>query len=441
MRTKYDFVSNLNSSIEQWADGAYNLLLRINNDNDINAFENDVPILINNVRDCHKERQLKMKAFDKDIEKTYNIYQDLSVKNKFIEIDHSNILKKMLDTENAIVGNPEHIKILINLINRSENKINKIKNFSNDYMVEREKGIKNHQELGRIDLFLCEKKQNGKCIIIENKITGKAVDQDNQLARYYEVAKRLEKEVAAIVYLPFYKCRPPIDGYYGEYEKDIEEIKEKLVVIPVWEPVSKNDLIHGFLEKCANYSKEENKNTAAVCIEQYAEFLKSTVRRKEMAKNTDRKFLEKLLVNSETRKTVEDIVEIWENKNNTLKEILIERLKKECCFGDTDDGSVKKPLNDNFFVYFGLFEDCFQIGFGIEKGKFPTSKSDELKKILNSTDFSCCIYDIDSDSKYVYGWYRDEKLLGTYDSMFNDLLGIIKNMEKQAGKLLGKNAK
>ena len=42
---------------------------------------------------------------------------------------------------------------------------------------------------------------------MENEING-TDDKGNQLARYYEIAGKLNKEVTAIIYLPFYIKRP-----------------------------------------------------------------------------------------------------------------------------------------------------------------------------------------------------------------------------------------
>ena len=394
---------------------------------------------LNNVKEAHCNWRTELELYDEKSENNFNIYQDLSVNIKFLKIDHSKIIKKLLDKDNSLFLGKEHLILFINLINRHKNSYYQrpIKHFDDDYSVEYKKGVKNHGELGRIDIFIYENKKDGNCIIIENKITDIADEHDNKLAKYCEIAEKLWKKIAAIVYLPFYdNRRPNLKDYYGKYKKYIDQINRKMVVIPALSLNPEKDFIHGFLEECAVFSWILNRHTAAVCIEHYAVFLLSKGERELMANNTEIKFLEKLLINIETRKIVEDIVEIWGRKDQSINDILQEKLKSEASFIDGNNESNAYYLNDDIFIFFGLYDNDFQIGFGNKKSKFDSTISKKLKNLLSQSDFSGYIHNILIDKQWVFGYYNTDKLIGTYDSMFSDLLGIIRMMENKAKKII-----
>ena len=191
-----------------------------------------------------------------------------------------------------------------------------------------------------------------------------------------------------------------------------------------------------FLFKCSDFLWEQKRHTAAVCIEQYALFLESKGERENMAKNTDIKFLEKLLADKETREITEDIVEIWENRNETLNDILWEHLKT-VNFTEID-GTRAKKLNENVFIYFGLYENVFQIGFVNKKCEFTDDEITSLMNLLSQNEYSGYISDIEGGNEWIFGVYNKDKLLGTYESMFNNLSEIIISLEKKAGNLLKK---
>ena len=379
----------------------------------------------------HIERKGIIEKYKYEKESLFNIYDDLSINNKFYEIEHSKIIRKILDKNNKVIGDEEHLLILQKLIRQRGTEID---DFDSDYIVEKEMKYEDDLSLGRIDIFIYEKKEGGKCIIIENKITGKADDKDNQLARYYEIAEKLNKKVAAIIYLPFYYKYPPLHTYFGRYKKYVKGIIKKLCIIPGMDP-NKVDFVHGFLDKCVLSANNRDKPTISVCIEQYSTFLKSKGEEKEMAKHIDRKFLEKLLSDESTMGVVEDIVEIWGEKDNIIEEVLKEKLK-ECSFHINDDGYIIRELKSHKDVF--IFWNFSEIGFGHKKNRF----SDEIKKlekILLGNDFKDFITFSSGDKSWIYGVYNKKKLLGTYEQMFDQLLIIINKLEEKANEELSNN--
>jgi hypothetical protein len=394
-------------------------------------FINKIPLLINNVKPDHIERRKIFEKIDNEKETSFNLFDDLSIDNKFNEINHSKIIKKILDKNNTVIGDERHLSFLEELI-RQKNK--KIDDFDTDYIIEKEKEWDKDQSLGKIDIFIYEKKEKGKCIIIENKITGKANDKDNQLARYYEIAEKLNKTVVAIIYLPFYYKYPPIHNFFGKYKEYTKKVKDVLCVIPA---IDVNiDFVHGFIDKCVSFAKETNNQTAAVCIEQYSKFLKSKGEKKEMAENCDKGLLEKLLADETTIKIVEDIVDVWKRKDeliyNVLKEKL-ERLEKRP-FHDDEFAFLREFNEDNdVFIYF--HDKDFEIGFGHKKKGFSSKLINGLKDILLSKDFISVPY---GDKEWVFGYYKTHNLFGTYTDMFTKLLKNINELEEEVGKLLNK---
>jgi hypothetical protein len=395
-----------------------------------NDFINKIPLLINKVKPNHIDRKKISEKIDQEKETSFNLFDDLSINNKFNEINHSKVIKKILDKNNTEIGNEQHLSYLVELIRK--NSIN-IDDFDTDYSIEREKYWDKDRSLGKIDIIIYENTERGKCIIIENKITRKADDKDNQLARYYEIAEKLNKSVAAIVYLPFYYKYPPIRDFFGKYIKYKKKVKDVLCVIPAID--DKIDFVHGFLDKCVSFAKNQ---TTAVCIEQYSKFLKSKGDEKEMAKNCDKRLLEKLLTDETTIEIVEDIVNVWEKKDELIYELLKEKLI-EYSFHD-DDQAFLKEFNENkdVFIYFHYRskDNEIEIGFGHKNG-FSTYLIKELKDIL-STKYDSISEPWSTEKEWVCGFYKKHNLLGTFMDIFNKLLKILNGLEEEARKILVK---
>ena len=392
----------------------------------------EVKEFIQNFKELHITRKIIMEEYNNIKETSFNVFDDLSINNRFDEIEHSKIIKKIFDNKNVVIGNYQHLSLFLQLIKEKYNI--EINDFDIKYIVEKEKKSKN---LGSIDIIIYEKKDGGNCIIIENKITQKAIDQDNQLSRYFKIAKEeMNKNVAAIVYLPFYFQNPSERNYTGVYKKYKEIIKPVLCVIPAIDPVNKIDFVHGFLDKCVALAKNNNKHTTAVCIEQYSNFLKSKAEKGKITMNNDKQFLEKLLLNEKSIGITEDIVEVWSRKESIIYEELKRKLKDHSYYDD--DLAFLKEFNSNkdIFTFFGLGKNTIEIGFGHKKSKFNKESMDALESIFKDDDLKPFISFLEKGTQWVYGTYNIGKLTGKYNDMFSQVKNVLDDLEKKAVKVL-----
>jgi hypothetical protein len=381
-----------------------------------------------------KQRNKILQDCKNELDKSFNIFRDLSIDSKFNEINHSKMLKKIFSSDTPDICDKEYLNIFIRLIEKiKETEIGQY--FDNGFSVETEVGRKNNiKESGGIDIFISD---NEYCIIIENKITGKAGDKENQLARYYRIAKELKKEPLAIVYMPFYFNRPPINNYTGVYKKYINVINKLLVILPAWDPKGGNDLTRGFLDKCRDYAKDVNNKTAEVCFDQYSKFIKGKGELEQMATNGDKEFIKEIFSDINMRKTIEDIVEIWKNYPNIMGELFLDYFIEKHQFKHiTEDKYGEyhgKMVNNDIFIYFHPEE--LQFGFGSISGTMSQNIQDKLKKLLEkNADF------VDfkgSDCMWVYGHIKQEILnMDNIESMYRVLTLKLKEYEKQALKLM-----
>jgi len=381
--------------------------------------------IANKYMEMSKRRRKIIESFNNDSKTSFNIFMDLSIDSNFNEINHSKMLAKIFSSDTKDIGNKEYLRIFIELIEKIKRKeiINK---FTNSFCVEKEKsGI---TESGRIDIFISDKDYS---IIIENKITQKAGDQENQLARYYVISEELDKEPVAIIYIPFYYQLPPIYNYTDDYKKYIDTIKDLLVVIPALDPIEKNDLTHGFLDKCSEYAKSINNITAYVCLDQYSKFIKSKGEVDKMAMNEDKKFIQEVLSDKELRKTIEDIVQIWNERPNIIPYIILDQLINDFGFKIVKDNRYGKMINEDVFIFYHTWK--FQFGFGSINGKLDNIKN-ELKNIfLTKKDI------IDSgaeDSSWVWGLLKQNLFDGDFNDIKNNLSSIINKFEEEVREIL-----
>jgi hypothetical protein len=379
---------------------------------------------INTVNKClemSKRRGKIIENYNNDLKTSFNIFSDLSIDSKFYEMDHSKILAKILSPDNKIFGDKEYLRIFIRLIEKIKGKeiINK---FTNSYCVEREKES-NITESGRIDIFIYDKDYS---IIIENKITQKAGNQENQLARYLVISRELDKKPVAIIYIPFYYEKPPLYNYSGDYIKDINTINELLVVIPALDPKDGNDLTHGFLDECSKYAKSINNMTAYVCLDQYSKFIKSKGDVNKMAMNEDKKFIQEVLSDKELRKTIEDIVSLWNGRMNTISNIFLDHLVKDFDFKIVKDGNYGKKIDEDIFIFYQPYN--FVFGFGSFSGKLDNIK-EELRSIFNTKKDKIVFYG--EDSFYFSGRLIQNIFVGDFNEIINIFSSIIKDFEEE----------
>jgi len=383
---------------------------------------------VNNYLEMSKKRKKIIDSFNNDLENCFNIFMDLSIDSKFNEINHSKMLTKIFSPDTKDIGDREYLKIFIGLIEKIKGKeiVNK---FTDSFFVEREVGRKsNINESGGIDIFISDKNHS---IIIENKITQKAGDQENQLARYLVISEELHKESVAIIYMPFYYQLPPLHNYTDKYINYINTINELLVVIPALDPIEGNDLTHGFLDKCSEYAKSINNITASVCLDQYSKFIKSKGDVNKMAMNEDKKFIQEILSDRELRKTIEDISQLWNDRMNIISNILLDQLKNDFDFKIVTGNFYGKKINEDIFIYY--HPNNFQFGFGSITGKLDKIK-EELISIINAKkDF----IDFDNaNSFWVWGKLKQNLFDGDFNDIKKNLCLIIKEFEEEINEKL-----
>ena len=174
----------------------------------------------------------------------FNIFTSIS-DTYYKENFHSNVLKLILDPNTEVIGNSQFISEFLNILNTLKSDV-KTMPYSKNLKVVREEG--------GIDLLIHDGKH---AVIIENKINN-AVDQDDQLARYFKYVNKDKKlDVLAIVYLPLSpEKKPQLENYSKQYAKYVDKINNKLVILPAIDK-SKVDYAHGFLDKCDELSTDE----------------------------------------------------------------------------------------------------------------------------------------------------------------------------------------
>jgi hypothetical protein len=342
---------------------------------------------------------------------------------------HSVILRALLDPCTFGKYDKRYLDVFLELLRSINSNIPKI-NFADNVSVER--------ETGRIDIFIYDDTHG---IIIENKINN-APNQDNQLARYVKFAKEKRIVIVAVVYIP------PIDEigksldlqYYSKkYKKYIDEIEEKLVILPVLESskndmVQRNDIVHGFLDEIEKIPADE---TARVFIKQYSNLLKG-LGEKIMAMYAEIEILKKLLADEGI---VEDIVKVWEKRYSLLFEVFSEKLRERLHFTRTEN-NIQKDINNDVFMYLGgaYLKDAnksyLDFGFGSKSRKMPEPTQKDLTKILKNERFQLFLDNFFETPDWVGAKYNKDQLKGSVDDMTETLLGHYRYLEDMAVSVL-----
>jgi hypothetical protein len=266
-----------------------------------------------------------------------------------LENFHSEMLSRILDKNTGDTGNAQYLKIFQDILCRI-NPALKQHGFDDKASVEREYGRK--KENGRIDIFIHD---DTHAIIIENKINY-APDQPNQLAKYLRCVKSEGKEVVAIVYMPLYKSSfPPLDDYDDAYKDYIDEIKEKLVVLPALDvDYPEKDMAHGFLGACLELPGNTEKQKYFLL--QYVKLLKSIEGVGKMTAEIDMEILAGLYKDKKSISTMENIAEIWGSRESLLGGLIQkparEKLIRDFGFSvdEEDENGIYKEINDQFML-------------------------------------------------------------------------------------------
>jgi hypothetical protein len=279
-----------------------------------------------------------------------------------LENFHSEMLSKILDKNVGDTGNAQYLKVFQEVLYKI-NPVLKHHSFDENILVEREYGGK--KENGRIDIFIHD---DSHAIIIENKINY-APDQPNQLAKYLRYVKSEGKDVMAIVYMPLYKSSfPPLDDYDNAYKDYMDEISEKLVVLPALDVESpEKDIAHGFLGACLELP--DNTEKQKYFLLQYTKLLKSIEGVEKMTAEIDMELLAELYKDKKCISTMENIAAIWGNRESLLGGLLQKTVREKLIqdFGfsaDEEDGNgAYKEINDQFMLCYCPENNLIYVGF------------------------------------------------------------------------------
>ena len=391
---------------------------------------------VKNYTEMSSTRRKIIENFHKIKEHSFNIFRDLSIDSKFNEINHSKMLEKIfsekiLSLNTQDIANKEYMSVFIGLLEKIKGK-KFTHTLRDNFIVKREAGRSSDiDESGGIDLLIFEQNYDKNyCIIIENKITGQAGNQPNQLARYYNISDEMGLTPLAIVYLPFMYQQPPFNEYSEEYKglaKTIED--ELLIILPAIDPVDGNDLTQGFLDKCSKIAEDAGNMTASVCIDQYSKLIKSKGDENQMAKNENKKFIAEILSNSELKKTIEDIVEIWDSRSLSIGELILDYLKESHNFKLNSTNCFGKMIDDDLFIYYQPYK--FDFGYGSISGNINKNKA-ELKEAINRRNEYIDFHN--ETESFVWGRIKDSyiKEFNDLDSIKKFMSVIIKDFEEEA---------
>jgi hypothetical protein len=411
------------------------------------------PPLIERARPKHQALQDACLKWDEDWEKGrgFNLFADLT--SGITEVNHSRILAKFLNPrtlygKQETTSNPEFLKcfvnLLVELLKESKQTID-IKPFFTDKaeVVADSDDPNKILPHPKIDLYI---EEGNRCIIIENKITGKAGDRSNQMGRYFNCAMAKDKDVIAVVYLPLFEKQPP-DDYEGDFKK---EFYERRVILPAID-MHKKCLIKDFLDPCAGlvygWGKEKGGYTAAVCLEQYSQLIQRNGDKNLMAEKLRLKLLEKVLSCPDSKEIVADIVDVWNDRHNLLAGEFKEALHKEMDFKEQEimpgETYLAKPIDGSDLVlYFHYDSTHFQIGFGCKTHNMAASNlRKKLDRVMRSKEDAYLMPNslniVSEGDDWVYSDILFEKLKGgTLAETRANLIGYYKFLETEAKRIV-----
>jgi len=312
----------------------------------LNNYINEISLFYNQILSKYKNylnlfvsesKELKniKETYGKLEKDTFNCFE--VVENYRREDFNDIIITQILNPNTKEIGNIKYFHFFVELLCKINQKLNIKEIYFNNPKVERQIGNMEH---GFIDILISD---NNNVIIVESKIKG-AVDQDNQLARYYLYVKNiLKKEVLAVVYIrPVYDeyKMPPFEDYSEEYKNIIEDIEKILVPISIVSSKNQIDFCHGFLDICCNQNVIDK---ASIYIKQYSDLLRN-IGGNKMTTNISKEMLKKLYGDSTSVEITNDIGNIWDERWFILSSIIQDKLVKEMKFTPDEERYCYKKI-------------------------------------------------------------------------------------------------
>lgn len=312
---------------------------------------------------------------------------------------HSDIIKLILDPLTTQIGNNIILKSFLEYIGIPQKDFGKL-----------DKNVKITREEKKIDILI-RHEITKNAIIIENKIND-AVDQTNQLARYYESLTANDYTVLKIVYTTkFGGIKPNYSQWDPKYQKIAETIfnqDNKLFFdLPAQ---SQNKCWIKFLTICIHLlkGKEDEKSILTrIFLEQYKILLEKIVETQSVTTKDISNIAE--IFSGTYKNKIQEFVELWEKRGECAYEYIKQKIESknnndlktsivygsECIVsGDSKNGAYIYP-------YF----DSIQIGFYRETEWSEKVKKDK-HKILTETCNNILNFKIEEKSIYqIKNWY------------------------------------
>jgi hypothetical protein len=325
-------------------------------------------------------------------------------------------LSTILNPATARIGNPEYLRIFVDVL-RQNNKNIEQHEFTREIAVEQESNDKNGKESGKIDILIHDRTHG---IIIENKLNY-ASDQADQLARYVQIAKNNGIDVLAIVYLPAYQKQPPLETYSKDYAELMDEINQKLVVLPAVK------LAEEFLDKCTEASSTNE--TARVYIDEYSRVLKD-LGGNAMTNEIDLKLLREIYSNSENLVAAKNIADVWGKKKELVNSIFKDALLQSTDWQENEDKTtIGKTINDGICVTYWMGDHC--LGFTSYKKKLTKETRTKLETILCQAEFQKYFDKVHSDLEEIYVYFQIDDFKGNLDEMTAFIVEKCQLLEKR----------
>ena len=313
---------------------------------------------------------------------------------------HSDILKVILDPKTTEIGNTEHLQNFLEIIGLKKN------SFGNESSIK--KYVQVEREEHRVDLLIkYNNPRSKKAIIVENKINN-ADDQDNQLARYYEILTEEGYEVLSIPYITKFGGKTPdYNSWDKRYQKYVDVIfndKDHLFFdLPV---VGGKKSILEFLNQC---HKQENNNLALLFLEQYQLLLKKIVEDSEVTKE-DEKNIQQLFEDDQKSK-IQALIESWDLRGTCAYNYIKSKCNgKDCITISTIYGAECLVIKNNNTYYEGVYlypnGSTIQIGFYRKENNWKPKISKEAFEYVKDICKQFLKKEIDNSNIIVLkNWY------------------------------------
>ena len=367
-------------------------MFKLITDFDKNEIQRTNEFLDNTCKGYSSKKAKVYSRYNIDGKTKFNFFESISDK-WYRENFHSDVLYTILNPQTPEIGSKYFMQKFVEFLG-----IEGRFDWNSDFEVIKEAptgeikgGHDDDGKKGYIDLLIKNDKQ---AIIIENKINY-APDMENQLVRYMKyVHEVLKIETYTVVYLTLINDKfkkPPLDSYDDAYEDYTKLLKDKgsSVLREVYALDEQKDLAKDFLQGCIDglQGKSSDKsNIACVYLGQYKTLLEH-LGGKAYMKSTDKELIKEIYKDEEKFKMVNDFLEFWNNRYNTIGDALREEFKtwfkdKQLELKQIHGYSAYfwKSKKGNYFIY---WYDCRQLGFAsFENEKFSQSKQEELFKLL-----------------------------------------------------------